>query len=780
MRDAVLTPVRCCLWSLVISVSTACTGSLSTPPDEAEADGGAPVGVDGSVDPGADASSPDGSVAVDASSPPGPVDRVTLPLEVIGPDGTVESITVHASDVSSVDRLYLQAYSIGYPSYEGYDVHKASIRLNDGAWVDVTDDVADCYFPESEWECIDGPYHTVRFEIPISELGALRDGANTLAFRFNWAAPSNSPTSHGDVSTGYRILDVQLRTSAGADAIDGTELVWDDPASWTAPAGYDTPAAIEAGQALWHRRDHLVEGWVGPDIRASCADCHADDGRDLAYFAFSNHSIVQRSRYHGLSEEQGAQIAAYIRSYTLRDPDTGDAYDPPGRPWAPPYQPGPTARGTRDEGAPRDTGRPFSEVSGQLWAAGAGVDWSLDRDADMWPYLQGPDGRFTYEDVAADATLNMRELPINLLMPDWNEWLPRFHPLDLFGADFENGSGRGDPWGVYTDEDPHWTFHAFESCWDANGGDPSRCGSQYFQAVKALWADTEAFRERVRRSFDERAPYRDLPYGLLTSSVVKWQAVKQWELVHTYDLEDEGRHWRAEVEPLTWIADARQVFDIAPHISGRYVGPEDGHHDLYLDNAWYQLQAIMNSGRGIGTGIRPTDWRYHFMHVNQLEKDLGMEHAMRFVAAFVKVNQNCDVDGMYRNDDSPRDWFFRRGHCDFGAEMLRRRWVYPRVDASTGGQALRVYEEILRANFRGFSPHPRSEWARQYGEEGWEPSGFTPSLDHPWHRDDQTPSHYYRTLDEMDELGASPDLLDAVARWMEGMNPGGNWEQWFR
>jgi cytochrome c553 len=700
---------------------------------------------------------------------------VTLPIEVIGPDGTTESITVGASDVSNVDSLYLRAYSIGYPYYENYDVNKASIRLNGGSWVDLTDAIATCKYPESQWECIDGPYHTIRFEVAVSDLGALQDGDNTVSFRFNYAFPSDSPNSHGDVSTGFRILDLEFRTGTDADAIDGTDFVWDDPGSWTAPDGYDNATAVSEGEDLWSSRNTLVDGWQGPEIWASCADCHEKDGRDLAYFAFSNKSIVERSEFHGLSEDQGKKIAAYIRSQVLKDPDTGTTYEAPGRPWEPPYQPGPTALASRQPGDARETGQSFDKLSSQLWAAGAGVDWALERDEDMWPFVQGDDGVFTYEDVAVDSTLNLRQLPVNLQLPDWNEWLPRHHPMDLFGDTFRDGADRRDPWGKYT-ENGSWSFQQFEDCMQSNGGDASQCGNEYFKAVKGFYADSRVFQRYVDGS-QVTSNYTDLSVGLLQSSVAKWQAVKQWELVHGYDMADEGKHWRSEVESLTWIADARQVFDIPPHITGEYVGPSDREYDLYLDNAWYQLQTVINNGRGISTGINPMDWRYQFEHINNQYKALGKEHSMRFMTTFVKVNQNCDVDGMY-DMGGPKSWFFRRGHCDFGAEMLRRDWVYPKINEVTNGQALKIYEEMLRANFRGFGKYSTDAWDRKYAEKGWEPSDFTPSLSDPWYEDRETPSHYYKTLNQMSQLGASQTLIDSIAKWAEQMNPNGNWEQW--
>jgi hypothetical protein len=162
----------------------------------------------------------------------------------------------------------------------------------------------------------------------------------------------------------------------------------------------------------------------GAQIQARCADCHTQDGRDLKHFNFSNTSIIARSRFHGLSTEQGPQIASYIR--TLPVPN-------PGRPWDPPYQPGPAV----DE-------KPVSE-----WAAGSGIAWVLDNDAQILPDLLGihrqqsgsgsagslsqPDlrtvlDRINHDVLSPDRNLNPQEIPIALRLPDWSQWLPRIIP----------------------------------------------------------------------------------------------------------------------------------------------------------------------------------------------------------------------------------------------------------------------------------------------------------------------------------------------------------------
>src|SRR4030095_10106245 len=153
---------------------------------------------------------------------------------------------------------------------------------------------------------------------------------------------------------------------------------------------------MAAGQELWENAQLKASTLPNsPQIRAHCADCHAYDGRDLKYFGFSNGSIIARSRFHGLSDLQGQQIASYIRSLAVTSP---------GRPWNPPYQPGP--------------GLDAQPVAN--WAAGAGVSSVLDHDSATLPYIFGTS--IGHDVFRPDGNLNPREIPISLQLPDWSHW----------------------------------------------------------------------------------------------------------------------------------------------------------------------------------------------------------------------------------------------------------------------------------------------------------------------------------------------------------------------
>ena len=140
--------------------------------------------------------------------------------------------------------------------------------------------------------------------------GTVVSGSNTLRFRFN--------QSDG-LSSGYRVLALNFLTVDGSKVLPPEDFVEDTPESWSPPR--PDAASIRAGRELWLTAPLVANSKnASPRIEARCADCHARDGRDLKYFNFSNVSIIARSRFHGLTTEQGEEIASYIRSLPLPIP----------------------------------------------------------------------------------------------------------------------------------------------------------------------------------------------------------------------------------------------------------------------------------------------------------------------------------------------------------------------------------------------------------------------------------------------------------------------------
>ena len=337
---------------------------------------------------------------------------ILLPIEVLGNDGTTVSraVTLQTTSAESVRSLWLQIHGLRYAD-------QGSVQVNNSTWIPLNNNTVSVAEPGKTFGGIGGGFATLVVTIPLPG-GTVLGGENTIRFRFN--------RSDGVVSS-YRVLAWNFLTAEGKKILPPESFVEDAPESWTPPL--PDAASIQTGRELWHTAQLAANNFPNsPRIQARCADCHAQDGRDLKYFNYSNASIVSRARFHGLSELQSEQIASYIRSLPLPNP---------GRPWNPPYQPGPGV-----------DAQPVSS-----WAAGAGLAWVLDHDTDSLPYLAHQNADAANPSVRAlnahelaaeitpaifrpDGNLNARQIPIALQLPDWNQWLPRVHPKDAWGPAF--------------------------------------------------------------------------------------------------------------------------------------------------------------------------------------------------------------------------------------------------------------------------------------------------------------------------------------------------------
>jgi hypothetical protein len=298
-------------------------------------------------------------------------DRISLPIEVFDADRTTVSRTFALQDgqAETARSLWLQIHGLRYAD-------QASVQVNAGAWIPLNNNTVTIPEPARSFGGIGGGFSTLVMTLPLSN-GMVVPGANTLRFRFN--------QTDGFVSA-YRVLAFNLLTTDGSKMLPPDNFVEDAPETWAPPL--PDAASIQAGKDLWLTASLAANSLPNsPKIQARCADCHARDGRDLKYFNFSNGSIVDRSRFHGLSTLQGERIASYIRNLPLPSP---------GRPWNPPYQPGPGL----DE-------QPVSN-----WAAGAGLSWVLGQDTDALPYLVSQRGtrRNGAPSSPARNASNLREL----------------------------------------------------------------------------------------------------------------------------------------------------------------------------------------------------------------------------------------------------------------------------------------------------------------------------------------------------------------------------------
>jgi hypothetical protein len=532
---------------------------------------------------------------------PGPI---LLPIEVLGADGTIasRSFNVPADQAGSIRFLWLQIHGVRYSG-------QASVQLNEISWMPLDNDTVTIAEPGKNFGGIGGGFSTLVVTLPVSD-NAVSAGTNVIRFRFN--------QSDG-LSSGFRVLAWNLLTPEGRRVLP--------------------PDSIQSGREVWHSASLVASSLPNsPRIRAHCADCHTQDGRDLKYFNFSNESIITRSVFHGLSVLQGTQIASYIRSL---------AFPNPGRPWNPPYQPGP---GLDDQ--------PFSS-----WAAGAGLGWVLDDDVDALPYFlsrhsgaansfSGRDGdardlsrllgNITPDLFRPDGNLNPRNIPIALQLPDWSEWLPRIHPKDAWGPAFD----RSEFAALYDKETIPGNKSRLGKKRSLRGllTELSAPGSSVRGIVPAFadWSQARvAFLRDSEKSKSESSP--ELTRKVYSTQL--WQLVKTWEMMQEFSLEGRGQ------EIIGSSADSRSWCNTTP----KETAPFEAHildgpagvggsalTNEYFNASWYELQILLNSGSHEHHDRAPIDWVYLVSRFRDLYGRTHRPEPTRLLTAVTKALQSTD------------------------------------------------------------------------------------------------------------------------------------------
>ncbi len=604
---------------------------------------------------------------------------VTLPIEIVGENGTASSVTVDvpARRAREVRSLWMEIHGLSYADM-------VSVQVNASAWFSLNNSTVAVAEPGKSYGGIGGGFSTLKVVLTLPA-DTVVEGANTIRFRFN--------QSDGVVS-GFRVVAFNLLTADSSKVLEPDTFAQEDPATWTPPLS--DPDSLRAGQELWLSAQLKASSLPNASpIRAHCSDCHAHDGRDLKYFEFSNASIVARSRFHGLSDLQGRQIASYIRSLPVPSP---------GRPWNPPYQPGP--------------GLDAQPVAN--WAAGAGLSWALDDDNATLPFIFAPSGdlagRSARDAVAKapdwsvivpligqsafrpDGTLNPREIPISLQLPDWNHWLPRVHPLDGWGLAFQNSEFAK-------------LYGSIDSPSSAGGSVPSGGPKQSLRAALAS-PDLSALISsgRIVMSFEKwttarRALLKSYVEGggvnwspdlaLRAYSTQLWQLVKTWEMTQEFGLEGRGRDlFGATGESRTWF----NTIPAATAPAG--VNIPDGPAGMggsaltneYFDASWYELQVLVNSGNHRHRGRLPVDWIYVIGRFQDLSGESRRPEPARLLVTLIKAMQSTDP--RIGPDDVAQGW--RPGQNIDPTIMVNASWA-PMFQPLSDDAKRAITESLLAA-----------------------------------------------------------------------------------
>jgi hypothetical protein len=556
------------VWSISPNVGSISPSGLYTAPSTASGQQTVLITAGISADPTKKASA---LVTLAGPTPPPLLPPIQLPVEVIGLDGMTSMVSFNipqGSNLSGPITLWMQVHGLRYQT-------QASFQLNNSGWIPINESTVTLLGQAGAYGGIGGGFHTIQMTWPVP-LSSINIGTNNISFRFNG--------TDGRVS-GFRVLAFNFQGPTGNKLLSSASFVYEDPNTWQPPSSVSSD--IAAGKTLWYNAPLTVPTATGPaPIRATCSNCHAQDGRDLKYFNYSNNSIRTRSMFHGLTAQQGDQIASYIRALNVVNP---------GRPWNPPYQPGP--------------GLDSQPV--EQWSAGAGLGAVLDSDQSLINTLF-PNG-FQSSVFAATGNLNVRETPIALQLPDWNSWLPAVHPMDAWGDAFVNSGYYQDYLNIrsqlrYGDPVAYANTAPLMNTWIGNYAEftipklnPPFLASG--QPDPSVWTPT--FINKVY-------------------STGVFNAVKSWEINQEFGLEGMAR--TVFTHPL---ADSRAwhssfLFLASPnmlHIPRGFPGLDNGKVDtfVYLAFIWYHTQLILNNSNGYQQeGTAPIDWPYVYGFIQEI------------------------------------------------------------------------------------------------------------------------------------------------------------------
>jgi len=623
---------------------------------------------------------------------------IVLPIEVLGPDGTTATVQFSIPETPNLkkrQKLWMQIHALRYDT-------EASLQINGGPWIPINNSTANVLGLGAAFGGIGGEFATLKMTMNL-RVDDVHAGMNTLAFRFNGT---------DGIRSGFRVLNFNIVASGGERLIPETSFVLDDPSKWQPP--FTAPADIEAGKALWSTAALTAPGVSG--LRAKCGSCHTDDGRDLKYFNYSNRSIRARSMFHGLSAKQGDQIASYIRS--LKTPN-------PGRPWNPPYQPGP--------------GLDSQPVAN--WAAGAGVDAVLESDTDMLPYL-APNGSTL--GWSANSYLNVRETPIAMQLPDWNSWLPSIHPLDAFGDTFTASKFNQLLAVIRGTLQPH-TPAAYQA------------SLEQFNSWETAWMN---FMGAAFTNANWNANLRREAY-----SIALWQLVKRWGLNQEFGLEGMPQvPFGAKAEARGWY---RGTFYVSPnnlHIpAGPGLGNGTDFDRGYLSLAWYQMQFTLNAGQGSQEGHEPVDYGYAAGFIRVIYGNQAKVPGIMLQLEWnIKALQEVTLTGAGPEKGALGWHAIETSMSDLVLPEFLPLWV---------GTAPAKRTALLQAYTQAWFNQASKYTPEQYYQGGWANAADDPAKVFIGTMGGQL----WYTVPKLREFGVDPKLVDQIAAWAATIWPRGNW-----
>jgi hypothetical protein len=682
-----------------------------------------------------------------------------LPVEVFGTANKIIKRTFVTDADTLISSIFMQCHRCTYRDVGTNPTGKAkvSIRIDESDWLDITPNTVKMMSPEKDFGGFGTTFYTTRFNIDFVK--TLKTGSHSVEFRFNGT---------DGITNGFRVLDFNIVSVDNKKILPISRFASENPALWK-PL-YEAQEKVNEGKLLWSKGEILNKSEIDKTkILASCADCHDALGADLKYFNFSNESIIARSEFHGLSNDEGVKIASYIRLLPSYQSENG-------RPWNPPYQPG----------------KGIDKKNAKEWSAGAGLGAVLEHDSQTLDFLF-PEGT---SQSAIDAvtnrrsTLNIREIPVVLQMPDWNAWLPDIHPKDLWRStrysdlieppykeaiklltsDLDNL--------VETKKLPEILQNLHQGVFKNNMIGGAQPCVKYYRSVKE--EEGEGIDLAVKNGFDCEETRGNL---------ARWILVKNWELVQRFNLESLPSKIYAYGEKRGWVGMFRTAFDVPAHRSAnnsKNFKWQTENEAATSTAAWYHTELLLTaSGSRERATFIPQDWFYTPLWIGKASQlnnaNLGAFMAVSQIKKY-QIRDTTGTDGKgvdYKMNNNGYWIAFMHPWWLDGPNNLYEYRGQPlnQLDSYEENLRVKVIDSLLRVFLDKVEPYTIAELA------DYDPSlitipykkGDTLLYPQSGDRTEEGATAMYRVLVRFKEIGIPSTTRERLIVWSKKMWPGGDW-----
>ena len=386
-------------------------------------------------------------------------------------------------------------------------------------------------------------------------------------------------------------------------------------------------------------------------------------------------------------------------------------------------------------------------------------------------------------------------------MPEWNQWLPHIHPDDAFNTSAtaikqdSSGNSISEPYytnlykaavasptaeniGRMTSRVKPWLQRSMDCSTNGpDNGEPWR--GLNGSVLSAIKLPKRTFTSSNCESTKTRAD--EIAYEVTKRGLAAWISVKQWEILHSKNLEAERSKQTGQVcagtcveasEPRGWVVEGRNIFDRPPHFTGhnsRHFYDQDIVTGVAETNAWYHLNILLNTGY---RRTMPSHFAYVCSHIEILQAESGVDQGFRFWATMIKQRQ-LQTNGRYGVEEG-HDLRTSQPHVYYKANRNGTSQTQASVGQPLWGYLAQAMVQDFVADANRAT---RAQWEaanQNSAVQDWDSTDF--SAGNTFDTGKFQGRNTYRVIPRLREIGVSSSVVSSLIDWGKKTWPNGNWD----